>query len=162
VAGDSAGASLAAGAAFRAATGPDRVDLAAQFLAYPAVDPAMGFPSVRANGDGYFLTAADMAWFWHQYVPTPEAAAELDVALLHAPVPDRLAPVVIATAEFDPLHDEGVAFAAHLAEAGVTVEHVEGEGLVHGFMGFLGMVDAADRCALWALAAFSRLLRGGF
>nr|MDQ2727675.1 alpha/beta hydrolase [Actinomycetota bacterium] len=161
VAGDSAGASLAAGAALRAANGPDRVDLAAQFLAYPAVDPAMGFPSVQANGEGCFLTAADMAWFWHQYAPTPETAADLDVALLHAPVPDGLAPAVIATAEYDPLHDEGVAYAAHLARAGIPVDHVEGDGLVHGFLAFLGVVDAAERCGSRAMAAFGRLLRGG-
>lgn len=160
VAGDSAGASLAAGAALRSASEPDGVALAAQLLAYPAVDPAMGFGSVQANGEGYFLTAAEMAWFWHQYVPTPEAAADLDVALLHAVVPDGLAPAVVATAEFDPLHDEGVAYAAHLADAGVHVEHIEGDGLIHGFLAFLGVVDAADRCGADAMAAFARLLRG--
>jgi acetyl esterase len=160
VAGDSAGASLAAGAAIRAAGEPDGVDLAAQLLAYPAVDPAMGFPSIQANGEGYFLTAADLAWFWQQYVPTPEAAADLDVALLHALVPDGLAPAVITTAEYDPLHDEGVAYADHLAGAGVHVDHVEGDGLVHGFLAFLGVVDAADRCGAAAMAAFGRLLRG--
>ncbi|MDQ2724793.1 MAG: alpha/beta hydrolase [Actinomycetota bacterium] len=161
VAGDSAGASLAAGAAMRAARGADRLDLAAQFLAYPAVDPAMGFPSVQANGEGYFLTGSDMAWFWHQYAPTPEAASDLDVALLHAPVPEGLAPAIIATAEYDPLHDEGVAYATHLADAGVPVQHVEGDGLVHGFLAFLGVVDAADRCGWRAMAAFAHLLRGG-
>lgn len=159
VAGDSAGASLAAGAALRAVTGPERLDLAAQFLAYPAVDPAMGFPSVQANGEGYFLTSADMAWFWHQYVPTPETAADLEVSLLHTPVPSGLAPAVVVTAEYDPLHDEGEAYAAHLADAGVLVEHIEGEGLIHGFLAFLGVVDAADRCGSRAMAAFASLVR---
>ncbi len=160
VAGDSAGASLAAGAALRAVTGSDRLDLAAQLLAYPAVDPAMGFPSVQANGEGYFLTSSDMAWFWHQYAPTPEVAADLEVSLLHIPVPAGLAPAIIATAEYDPLHDEGVAYAAHLADAGVRVEHIEGVGLIHGFLAFLGVVDAADRCGSRAMAAFASLLRG--
>ncbi|MDQ6839301.1 MAG: alpha/beta hydrolase [Actinomycetota bacterium] len=161
VAGDSAGASLVAGAALRAAHGPEGVDLVAQLLAYPAVDPAMGFPSIAANGEGFFLTAADIAWFWHQYLPTPEAAADLDVAVVHAPVPDGLAPAVVVTAEYDPLHDEGVAYAAHLSDAGVAVEHVEGFGLIHGFLAFLGVVDAAEVCGSTAMAAFARLLREG-
>src|SRR5690606_34795784 len=68
VAGDSAGASLAAGAALRARDGNGPA-LAAQLLVYPATDPSMSTPSMRDNGEGYFLTRADMAWFYDQYLP---------------------------------------------------------------------------------------------
>lgn len=118
----------------------------------------MGFPSVGANGEGYFLTAADMAWFYRHYLPTPEAAADLDVALLHALIPEGLAPAVVVTAEFDPLHDEGVAYTQHLRDGGVEVRPIDGEGLIHGFLGFAGMVDAADRCAATAMAELADLL----
>ena len=140
MAGDSAGASLAAGLAIRAR---DRqIPLAAQLLLYPATDPAMTSASITENGEGYFLTRHDMAWFYRQYLPGGAAsAAAADLA--HADVAG-VAPAIVATAEFDPLRDEGAAYAARLRAAGVPAEHVPGPGLIHGFAGFLGVVDAAD------------------
>jgi acetyl esterase len=144
VGGDSAGATLAAELAQRTPAG-----LVAQLLFYPATDPSMSAQSVRDNGSGYFLTAADMAWFHAQYGPSPDLAAA-DVA--------GVVPAVVATAEFDPLRDEGDAYAAHLAEAGVRVEHVPGPGLIHGYAAFLGVVDAADATARHALERFRSML----
>ena len=72
VAGDSAGASLTAGLALRARD--ERVPLAAQLLLYPATDPAMTSPSIAENGEGYFLTRRDMAWFYQQYLPAARPA----------------------------------------------------------------------------------------
>ena len=69
VAGDSAGANLAAVTAIRARD--EGVALAAQLLAYPTVDPAGDYPSRAENADGYFLTARDMAWFSEQYLGVP-------------------------------------------------------------------------------------------
>ncbi|TCK22974.1 alpha/beta hydrolase [Pseudonocardia endophytica] len=156
VAGDSAGASLAAGLAVRAARGGGmRVD--AQLLFYPATDPTGSHPSVAENGHGYFLTAADMAFFWEQYLPGGAGATDPDIALLGTDV-RGVAPAVIATAEFDPLRDEGRAYADQLERAGVTVHRVEGPGLIHGFAAFLGVVDAADTVVASALAAFRDLL----
>lgn len=156
VAGDSAGASVAAGLAVRAARGGGmRVD--AQLLFYPATDPTSSHPSIAENGSGYFLTAADMEFFWSHYLPGGAGAADPEIALLGADV-SGVAPAVVATAEFDPLRDEGRAYVAHLERAGVRVRHVDGAGLIHGYAAFLGVVDAAEAAAGEALAAFRELL----
>jgi acetyl esterase len=155
VAGDSAGASLAAGLAIRARDA--RIPLAAQLLLYPATDPAMTSPSMSENGEGYFLTRADMAWFYRQYLPAGAAsAAEADLA--HADVAG-VAPAVVATAEFDPLRDEGAAYAVRLKNAGVPTRYVPGPGLIHGFAAFLGAVDAADAATGTVLGILARTMR---
>jgi hypothetical protein len=64
-----------------------------------------------------------------------------------------------ATAEFDPLRDDGAAYAARLRDAGVPAEHVPGPGLIHGFAGFLGLVDAAEATLGEILATLSRAMR---
>ena len=157
VAGDSAGAALAAAAALRAREegGPS---LAAQLLVYPCTDPSMGMPSIRENGEGYFLTRADMAWFYDQYVPEPTRREDPSVALLDVPDLSGLPPAVVATAEFDPLRDEGDAYAGRLRSAGVTVRHVPGPGLIHGYFAFLGVVAAADARSREVLDALDDLL----
>jgi len=157
VAGDSAGASLAAGAALRARDehGPA---LAAQLLIYPGTDPGLHTASMRDNGEGYFLTRADMAWFYDQYVPEPARRDDLAIDLLHAPDLTGLPPAVIATAEFDPLRDEGDAYAQRLRQAAVAVRHLPGPGLIHGYFAFLGVVDAADQRSTDVLDALDDLL----
>ena len=154
MAGDSAGASLAAGLAVRAR---DRqIPLAAQLLFYPATDPGMTNPSNTENGLGYFLTRADMTWFYQQYLPDGhQNAAEADLA--HADVAG-VAPAVVATAEFDPLRDDGAAYAERLKDAGMPVDYLPGPGLIHGFAAFGGVVDAAEADVAAALEAFSRFL----
>jgi acetyl esterase len=157
VGGDSAGASLAAGAALRARdeNGPA---LAAQLLVYPATDPRMEMPSIRENGEDYFLTRADMAWYYDQYLPDAAQRADPVVDLLHAPDLAGLPPAVVATAEFDPLRDEGDAYAERLRAAGVTVRHLPGPGLIHGYFAFLGVVAAADKRSRDVLDALDDLL----
>lgn len=78
--------------------------------------------------------------------------------LLHAPDLAGLPPAVVATAEFDPLRDEGDAYAARLHEAGVPVRHIPGPGLIHGYFAFLGVVDAADERSRDVLDALDDLL----
>ena len=154
VAGDSAGASLTAGLALRARD--KQVPLAAQLLLYPATDPAMTSASIAENGEGYFLTRRDMAWFYQQYFPAgPASAPEADLG--HADVAG-VAPAIVATAEFDPLRDEGSAYADRLTSAGVPTQHVPGPGLIHGFASFLGVVDAADATVATILDRLSQLL----
>ena len=164
VAGDSAGASLAAGLALRAR---DReIPLAAQLLFYPATDPSMASPSYTENGEGYFLTRDDMAWFYRQYLPDQGEATETQAGLAYAEANlayanvNRAAAAVVATAEFDPLRDDGAAYADRLKNAGVRVEYVPGPGLIHGYAGFLGVVDNADATATEAMETFAHLLRG--
>ncbi len=163
VAGDSAGASLAAGLALRAR---DReIPLAAQLLFYPATDPSMASASYAENGTGHFLTRDDMAWFYRQYLPALDEAAETQEGLAYAEANlayanvARAAAAVVATAEFDPLRDDGAAYADRLKNAGVRVEYVPGPGLIHGYAAFLGVVDAADANATEAMGTFARLLR---
>jgi acetyl esterase len=155
VAGDSAGGSLSAGLAIRARD--QQLPLTAQLLLYPATDPAMTSPSITENGEGYFLTQHSMDWFYRHYFPSGVPAAD-DADLAHADVAG-VAPAVVATAEFDPLRDEGAAFADRLKNAGVKVEYVPGPGLIHGFAGFLGVVDAADRNVSAILELFTQAMR---
>ncbi|MGC0366057.1 acetyl esterase [Rhodococcus sp. 27YEA15] len=140
VAGDSAGAQLAIGTAMRARLGGPRVDAA--LLLYPFVDPTMSYPSIDENGEGYFLTADDLRWFYDQLLPDTSMSKASEVDLLHADL-TGLPPTVVATAEFDPLRDEGVALVERLRSFGVTVEHVPGLTLIHGFASFAKALPAA-------------------
>ncbi len=128
VAGWSAGANIAAVASqmARDAGGPD---IAGQVLLTPVVDAAMDRPSYAENAEGYVLTAALMRWFWDLYTDPAERddpkASPLRGTLTGLP------PALVVTAEFDPLRDEGIAFADALADAGVPVRHLAARGHVH-------------------------------
>ncbi|HEX7131813.1 MAG TPA: alpha/beta hydrolase [Iamia sp.] len=149
VGGDSAGGNLAALVAIRARDEGGPV-LRHQLLVYPATDLTMTHPSIEENGEGYFLTAATMRWFADHYLgadrshgdPTTPAVSPLFVDDLAG-----VAPAQVLTAEFDPLRDEGDAYAARLAAAGVPVEHVPGPGLIHGFFAMGQISPDADKAA---------------
>ena len=119
VAGDSAGGNLAAVVALMArdAGGPA---LAAQLLIYPGTDFAGGYPSETENAEGFFLTRADMEWFREQYLAGADPS-DPRLSPIAAPDLSGLPPAVVATAEFDPLRDQGDAYARALEEAGVPV-----------------------------------------
>jgi acetyl esterase len=137
VGGDSAGGNLAAVVAIDAR---DRGEppFALQLLIYPATDMRRGAPSHASNGQGYLLTRETMDWFVGHYVG-PDAdvqAAALDwraSPLLH-PDLSRLPPAFVLTAGFDPLRDEGLAYADALAAAGVPTSQVCFERQIHGFI----------------------------
>ncbi len=152
VGGDSAGGNLATVCAQLARA--DGLPLAAQLLVYPAVDLLGDYPSRTENADGYFLTLADMEWFAAQYtgITGGAAAAAADpasTALARGPrisplLADNLAdlpPAIVATAEFDPLRDEGQAYAERLRQAGVAVESKNYAGMIHGFFQMPGVLD---------------------
>ncbi|MFV0524358.1 MAG: alpha/beta hydrolase [Acidimicrobiales bacterium] len=142
VAGDSAGGNLAAGVALRARD--EGLPLRFQLLIYPCIDVEQTRPSMRDNADGYFLTAADMAWFWDQFVPPGHRDDPYAVPMRAGDVAG-LAPALIQTAEFDPLRDEGEAWGARLADAGVPVTVTRYDGVVHGFVSrWIQMARAAD------------------
>jgi acetyl esterase len=153
LAGDSAGGNLAAVVAQHAQR-RGAPAIAAQALVYPGVDFTEVRPSVVANGEGYLLTAESMRWFAAQYLGDHDPADPRASPLLGDLA--GLPPAVVAVAEFDPLHDEGVAYATALTDVGVTVRLLDFDGLVHGFMG-LGAVSPASaraRDEVWtALAA---------
>ena len=136
--GDSAGGHLAAAAALRAraAGGPA---IAVQALAYPVTDATMGtasdpLGSYATRADGYGLSATSMAWFLDCYLPDPATRTRPDNAPLLVEDLSGLPPAVVATAEFDPLRDEGARYARRLSQAGVPVTWLPGDGLVHGFL----------------------------
>ncbi|MDD7940741.1 alpha/beta hydrolase [Actinomycetospora lutea] len=160
VGGDSAGAGLAAGAALLARDWGPRLD--AQLLLYPGLDPTMSSPSITENADGPFLTRADLDWFWGHYVPGPGLREDPALAPLRAAAEpgglDGVAPAVVATAELDPLRDEGRAYADALEAAGVAVRRPEGAGLVHGYFGLAAASAAAAAEGDRALDALGALL----
>jgi acetyl esterase len=150
VGGDSAGGNLAAATTLvaRARGAPA---LAYQLLVYPVVDHSFSQPSYVENAEGYFLSADAMRWFSGHYLPDRSHATDPLAAPLHAPDLSGLPPALVITAEYDPLRDEGEAYAARLAMAGVETEMVRYDGMVHGFVSMSAMLDqgatALDRLA---------------
>jgi acetyl esterase len=140
VGGDSAGGALAAACALRARDegGPT---LAAQLLVYPVLDADLDRPSYLGEVAG--MGRAEMAWFWDHYVPDASARTDVRACPLRAEDVTGLPPTVLVVADLDPLRDEGLAYAAALADAGVPVRSHHLPGLVHGFLRFTARVDAA-------------------
>jgi acetyl esterase len=127
VAGDSAGANLAAVVALRLR---DRIKL--QLLVYPVTDAGVNTPSYGEFDESYGLTAAAMQRFWRLYLDGAEGL-DPDASPLRATDLEGAPPAYVLTASHDVLRDEGEAYAAALKGAGVAVEHVRREGAIHGF-----------------------------
>jgi acetyl esterase len=143
VAGDSAGGNLAAVVALmtRDRNGPA---LRHQLLVYPCTDmDPTRWPSMTENKSGYFLTTDSMVWFYDQYVPELAERTNPYASPIHATDLSGLPPAFVITAEFDPLRDEGEAYAARLAEAGVPTEVQRYDGMIHGFFGMTAMFEQA-------------------
>jgi acetyl esterase len=141
VVGDSAGGNLAASVTLMAR---DRGTpaLAAQVLVYPMLDSRGDTASHRETGDAYYLRHEEVMYYWGQYVADPAQLTEPYASPSFAEL-TGLAPALVATAEFDPLRDEGEAYADALTAAGVrTVKH-RYEGMFHSFFTFLGVLPAA-------------------
>jgi acetyl esterase len=151
VAGDSAGGNLAAAVALMARDrgGPP---LSFQVLIYPVTDAAFDTPSYRDNGEGYTLTRAGMQWYWDQYVPKAADRAHPYAAPLRAPSLAGLPPALVITAEYDPLRDEGEAYARRLVEAGGRVTQTRYPGAIHAFFRMTNVLDLA-RAAVAEVAA---------
>lgn len=142
VAGDSAGGNLAAAVCLvtRDCAGPP---IRQQVLAYPITDCDFTRPSYAENADGYFLTTSQMKWFWDQYCPNVARRTEPYASPLRATSLAGLPPAYIFTAEFDPLRDEGEAYATALQAAGVPVEFRRFDGMIHAFLRRVTTFDAA-------------------
>lgn len=154
VGGDSMGANLAAAVALatREEEGP-----CFQLLVYPVTDPAAKTPSRDAFARGFLLEADTIDWFTRTYLRDADRA-DPRVAVLHAPAHEGLAPAYIATAGFDPLRDEGHAYADVLEAAGVSVTRRCFAEHVHGFLHMTGAVPSAAA----ALEELGRALAEGF
>jgi acetyl esterase len=158
VGGDSAGGNLAAVVALHARD--VGVPLRLQLLIYPAVAGSDGdYPSRVENAAGYMLDAESIAWFTTAYFPDG-VPAEWRAAPILAASHEGVAPALVITAEFDPLRDEGEAYAAALQAAGVEATASRYDGLIHGFFGMGAIVPAADAAVDEAGAALRRALHG--
>lgn len=156
VAGDSAGGNLAAALAIRARD--EGVELRGQLLVYPVTDPTARQPSYAEFAEGYYLTAEAMHWFIASYLPDPQQRTAPTAGPLHAHDFDGLAPAVVVTAEYDPLRDEGVAYAERLATAGTKVREQRVPATVHGFWEFVAELDSARAARDESLTLFAEVL----
>lgn len=141
VIGESSGASIAANLAVLLR------DLRApmpsfQVLAYPATDSGDRWPSYRERGSGYILDARLMRWYFAHHLPDGWRRQDPYLLPLAASDLSGLPPTLLLTAEFDPLRDEGMAYAERLRDAGVAVQHVHASDQMHGFL-LLGRVVPA-------------------
>jgi acetyl esterase len=157
VGGDSAGGNLAAVVALMARdkSGPP---LVYQLLIYPATDQRCELPSHERNGEGYLLTKEGIRFFRDGYLPDEKDRTDWRASPLLAASHAHLPPALVLTAGYDPLVDEGRAYAERLAKAGVAVSYREYSDMVHGFVLFGGVVDAANA----AVAECCERLRGAF
>jgi acetyl esterase len=157
VGGDSAGGNLAAVCALRARdTG---LPLALQLLVYPVTDADLDTSTYREFAEGYYLTAYAMGWFWDHYLPQGEGDRfHPDASPLRADDLSGVAPALVITAEFDPLRDEGEAYARRLEEAGVPVALRRYEGMIHGFYRMPAVIDRGND----ALAESAEALKAAF
>lgn len=138
IAGDSAGGHLAAVTALRARD--KGLPLAHQALVYPVTDCDFETLSYREHGVGTTLTTTTMRWYWDNYVS--DAADRWEASPLRARDLSGVAPALVITAEYDPLCDEGEAYARRLEDAGVPVVLSRYEGQMHGFFCMPGVIDA--------------------
>ncbi len=150
VAGDSAGANLAAVTAIvaRDRGGPS---LRHQTLIYPCLDPACESESMRTLSRGYFLTQDMMKWFWAQYLRSPEDAKNPLASPLHSTDLSGLPPTTLITAEYDLPRDEGELYGDRLRLAGVPVVGRRYLGMIHGFVS-LPLVTEVAKNALTDLS----------
>ncbi len=156
IGGDSAGGNLTAATCLRLRD-EGELQPAFQLLIYPATDLRRQTASYRLLGEGYLLTHASMDWYLACYaapIEHPRASVVLEPDL------SALAPAIVVTAGFDPLRDEGEAYAARLREAGVPVEHLAFPGQIHGFLNLDGALPSASAATAAVSHACRRAWRG--
>jgi acetyl esterase len=150
--GDSAGGNLAAVVALVARE--EGLPLPAlQLLVYPVTDHEFDSPSMVDNAEGYFLLTHEMRWFFDQYASAPTDFADWRMSPLRAPDFAGLPAAVVITAEYDPLRDQGEAYAQRLRDAGIPTQAMRADGLFHGFFGMHSFLPAAREAWNTAIGA---------
>jgi acetyl esterase len=157
VAGTSAGGNLAAGIAIRARES-DGPAISCQALLYPCLDDALDTQSYSDCATGYFLQRDQMRWYWEQYLPEGKDRSSPQAVPARCADLSGLPPALVATAEFDPLRDEGAKYACRLESAGVPVEYRCYTGQIHGFLGLPDLIPEARTAAVEIGAAIHSLL----
>ncbi|TFZ08879.1 alpha/beta hydrolase [Ramlibacter humi] len=142
VGGDSAGGNLAAVTALAFREGGPK--LAFQLLIYPATDQRRGWPSHQANGQGYLLEKATMDYFISHYIDDRKHYLDWRASPLLHTDHRNLPPAFVLVAGYDPLHDEGVAYAQKLSEAGSRASLVNFDRQIHGFITMGKVIDEAN------------------
>ena len=155
VAGDSAGANLAAAVALKARD--HQIELAFQFLIYPCLDRNFSTDSYRANATGYGLSTQAMQWFWEQYLQGNAHDDDPYAAPQRAQSLEGLAPAIIITAQYDPLLSDGENYLAALKDAGVSVTYRKFEGMIHGFFTNLAVTPTATTAIDWSAQEIIKL-----
>jgi acetyl esterase len=151
VGGDSAGGNLAAVVALTL-----KKRLAFQLLIYPSVDQRMATDSIQRNGQGYLLTRALMERFRGNYLPNEQDKLDWRASPLLAKSLAGVPPAFLLTAGFDPLVDEGRAYAERLAREGIEVEYRDYPDMIHGFIVMGGVLDTANEAVADCCAALRR------
>lgn len=152
VGGDSAGGNLAAGVA-RLTAGDSALRPAFQLLVYPWLDLSSKHPSYRLFGNGFYLTESDLDWYKSHYLAHPGDALDARCSPLLSEDLAGVAPAYIATAGFDPLRDEGEAYAARLRGTGVPAAVRRHPDLIHGFFNTVAIGHVAREAVLEAAGA---------
>lgn len=156
IGGDSAGGNLAAAACLAIKNTDPQPCF--QLLIYPATDMLCSHASHVKRGKGYLLTKQAIEWFRNNYLPDPQMYTDMRASPLLAPSHEGLPPALVLLAGFDPLHDEGLAYANGLSKAGVRVQVVNFERQIHGFITMGRILDeansAVDLCASVLKRAF--------
>jgi acetyl esterase len=151
VGGDSAGGNLAAAVCLVLRNSRPR--LVHQLLIYPVTDYNFETQSYIDNADGYRLTRAAMQYYWRHYLSDAAHANDERASPLRAADLSGLPPALVITAEYDPLRDEGRAYADRLRAAGTPVVLRDYPGMIHGFLTQAGALDAGRRAVAEAAAA---------
>jgi len=156
VAGDSAGGNLAAVVSQLTKDSGAQAPYA-QMLIYPGADASKAYPSKGLFGEGYLLSKATMDWYVDTYAGSTDRF-DPRLSPIHAKDMRGLPPTVLTTAAFDPIRDEGEAYAEALRAAGVQVIARRAAGLVHGYFGMGGIHRASLEESLAVIGAFSAVL----
>lgn len=142
VGGDSAGGNLATAVALKVRE-MNQLNLVAQMLVYPVTNYRFDTESYQEYAVDYFLTRRAMEWFWEQYLPNESAGLEIYASPLRCKDLSGLPDTIVITAGYDPLYTEGVQYVEQMRLAGVQVEHVNFEDMIHGFFRRSDLYDRA-------------------